>query len=216
MKSADEPPLTDQDRRAIEEIRRQLDRDLGAPWPEPNGRGPVPSSNHDVAATIRPGEPRRAGRGLRLALGAGAVTLAAAVIGAFVSFVDLIGPSARSPVSALRAPNSISTAPSDPPPAPDRGMVVHKSDGTAMGTMEKSARRGVPIAEHAPTRQSAVREPGEGRQRGGRVAASPSGRGGIDAQHRRWNAAPVTHYPTGAPVGPRPARSAPLPLIQAP
>jgi hypothetical protein len=216
MKYADEPPLNDQDRRAIEEIRRQLDRDLGSPWPEPNETASVPESDHDMTAATIPIGPRRTGRGLRLALGAGAVTLAAAVIGAFVSFVDLIGPSARSPVSAPRAPNSISTAPSSPAPAPDQGMVVHKSDGTAMGTMEKSARRGVPIVEHAPTRQSAVREPGGGRQRGGRVAASPSGQGGIDAQHRRWNAAPVTHYPTGAPVGPRPARSAPLPLIQAP
>ena len=216
MKYADEPPLNDQDRRAIEEIRRQLDRDLGPPWPEPHETASVPGSDHDMTAATIPIGPRRTGRGLRLALAAGAVTLAAAVIGAFVSFVDLIGPSARSPVSAPRALDAMSTAPSDPPPASDQGRVVHKSDGTAMGTMEKSARRGVPIVEHPPTRQSAVREPGGARQRGERVAASPSGRRGIDAQHRRWNAAPVTHDPTGAPVGPQPARSAPLPLIQAP
>jgi hypothetical protein len=222
MKYADEPPLTDQDRRAIEEIRRQLDRDLGPPWPRPKDTASVPGSDHDLAAAIIPIEPRRTGRGLRLALGAGAVTLAAAVIGAFVSFVDLSGQSARSPVSAPRPRDAIFTAPADPPPASVQGMVVPKSDGTGVGVMAESARRGVPIAKHAPTREGAVREPGGGRQRAGRVDASPSGRGGVEAQHRRWNAAPVTYdrsgapVGTGAPVGLPPARTAPLPLIQAP
>src|SRR6185295_16824875 len=109
---------------------------------------------------IIPIEPRRTGRGLRLALGAGAVTLAAAVIGAFVSFADLIGPSARSPVSAPRASDAISSAPSAPAPA--QGMVVRESDGTGVGAMAESARRGVPIAGRAPTRESAAREPGGG------------------------------------------------------
>jgi hypothetical protein len=212
MKYADEPPLTDQDRRAIEEIRRQLDRDLGPPWPRPKDTASVPGSDHDMAAAIIPIEPRRTGRGLRLALGAGAVTLAAAVIGAFVSFADLIGPSARSPVSAPRAPDTISAAPSAPAPAPAQGMVVHESDGTGVGAMAESARRGVPIAGRAPTRESAAREPGGGGRRAGRVDANR----GIEAQHRRWNAAPVTRYRIAAPVGLRPAQSTPLAPIQAP
>lgn len=216
MKYADEPPLTDQDRRAIEEIRRQLDRDLGPPWPEPKDTASIPESDHDMTAAIIPIEPRRTGRGLRLALGAGAVTLAAAVIGAFVSFVDLTGPSARSPISAPRAPDAISTAPSDPPPAPAQSMVVHKSDGTGAGAMAESARRDVPIAEHARTRESAVREPNRGRHSARRLDASPSRARGIEAQHRQWNAAPLTRDRTGAPVGLRPARSVPLTLIQAP
>ena len=41
MKHADEPHLTDKDRRTIEEIRRQLDRDLGSPWLEQNGTAPT-------------------------------------------------------------------------------------------------------------------------------------------------------------------------------
>jgi hypothetical protein len=210
MKHADEPPLTDQDRRAIEEIRRQLDRDLGPSWRGPKDTVSVPGSDHDLAAAIIPSEPRRTGTGLRLALGAGAVTLAAAVIGAFVSFADLIGPSARSPVSAPRAPDAISTAPSAPAPAPAQGMVVHESDGTRVGATAESARRGVPIAERAPSRASAPR--GDGR-RAGRVDAS----GGIEAQHRRGSAAaPVTRYQTGAPVGLRPAGSAPITSIQSP
>jgi len=208
MKYADEPPLTDRNRWAIEEIRRQLDRDLGPPWPEPKDTA-VPGSDHDLASAIIPIEPRRAGRGLRLALGAGAVTLAAAVIGAFVSFADLIGPSARSPVSAPRAPDTISAAPSDPAPARAH---VRESDGTGVQATAEPVRRGVPIAERAPTRESAAREPGRGGQRAGRVNAS----GGIEAQHRRWNAASVTHYRTAAPVGLRPARSAPLATIQTP
>jgi hypothetical protein len=212
MKYADEPPLTDQDRRAIEEIRRQLDRDLGPPWPKPKDTASVLGSDHDLAAAIIPIEPKRTGRGLRLALGAGAVTLAAAVIGALVSFADLIGPSARAPVSAPRAPDAISTAPSDPPSAPAKGMVAHESDGTGVRALAESARRGVPIAGRATTRESAAREPGGGGHRAGRVDAG----GGIEAHHRRWNAAPVTRYRTGAPVGLRPARPAPLTLIQAP
>jgi hypothetical protein len=212
MKYADEPPLSAQDRRAIEEIRRQLDRDLGPSWPEPKDTASVPGSDHELAAAIIPSDPRRTGRGLRLALGAGAVTLAAAVIGAFVSFVDLNGPSARSPVSAPRAPDAISTAPSDPAPAPAH---VRGSDGTVVPATAEPVRRGVPIAGRAPTRESAAREPGGGGRRVGRADASPSGRG-FEAQHRRWNAAPVTPYRTGAPVGLRPARSAPLTLIQAP
>jgi len=212
MKYADEPPLTDQDRRAIEEIRRQLDRDLGPPWPKPKDTASVPGSDHDLAAAIIPIEPRRTGRGLRLALGAGAVTLAAAVIGAFVSFADLIGPSARSPVSAPRAPSAISTAPSAPAPAPAQGMVVHESDGTGVGAMAESPRRAVAIAGRAPTRESAVREPGGGGRRAGRVDASR----GIEAQHRRWNAAPITRDRTGAPVGSRPAQPTPLAPLQAP
>jgi hypothetical protein len=213
MKYADEPPLDDQDRRAIEEIRRQLDRDLGPPWPEPNETASVPGSEHDMAVATIPIGPGRTGRGLRLALGAGAVTLAAAVIGAFVSFVDLIDPSARSPVSAPRALDAISTTPSTPAPAPAQAMNVRGSTGTGVQATAESGRRGVPIADRATTRTS---EPSGGRHRAGRVDAGPPGRAGIDAQYRRWNAAPVTHYPTGAPVGPRPARSAPLPLIQAP
>jgi hypothetical protein len=216
MKSADEPPLTDQDRRAIEEIRRQLDRDLGPSWPEPNGSGPVLSSNHDLAATGHPSEPRRAGRGLRLALGAGAVTLAAAVIGALVSFADLIGPSARSPVSGPGATDAISTAPSDPAPAPVRAKDVRESAGTGGQATAESRRRGVPIAGRATTRASAPREPSGGRHQAGRVDASPPGRGAIEGQHRRWNAAPVTRYRTGASVGLPPTPSAPLTLIQAP
>jgi hypothetical protein len=212
MKSADEPPLTDQDRRAIEEIRRQLDRDLGPPWPEPKDTASVPGSDHDLAAAIIPIEPRRTGKGLRLALGAGAVTLAAAVIGAFVSFADLIGPSARSPLSAPRAPDAISTDPSAPAPAPAPGMVVHESDGTGVRAMAESARRGVPIAGRAPTRESVAREPGGGGRRAGRVDASR----GIEAPHRRWSSAPATRYQTGAPVGLRPAQSPPLTVIQAP
>jgi hypothetical protein len=213
MKYADEPPLTDQDRRAIEEIRRQLDRDLGPPWPDPNDTPPVPRSDHDLAAAIIPRESGRTGRGLRLALGAGAVTLAAAVIGAFVSFADLIGPSSRSPVSAPRASDAISTAPSDPAPAPAH---VRESDGTGVKATAEPARRGVPIAERATTRESAAREPSGGGHRAGRVDPGPPGRGGIEAQHRRWNATPVTRYRAGAPVGLRPARSAPVTSIQAP
>ena len=211
MKHADEPPLTDQDRRAIEEIRRQLDRDLGPSWRGPKDTVSVPGSDHDLAAAIIPSEPSRTGRGLRLALGAGAVTLAAAVIGAFVSFADLIDSSARSPISAPRAPRAISTAPSAPAPAPAPGMVVHESDGTRVGAMAQSPRRAVAIAGRAPTRESAAREPG-GDGRAGRVDASR----GIEAQHRRWNAAPITRYPTRAPVGLRPAGSATLTSIQSP
>jgi hypothetical protein len=214
MKSADEPPLTDQDRRAIEEIRRQLDRDLGPPWSGPNGRGPGPSSSHDVAATIRRSEPRRPGRGLRLAMGAGAVTLAAAVIGAFVSVADLIGPAARSPVSATRASGAISTAPPDPDLT--HAMDVRESSGTGVQTTAESGRRGVPIAQRATSRASAPRESRGGQPHAGRVDAGSPGRGGIEAQHRRWNAAPVTRNRTVAPVGLLQARSAPLTSFQAP
>lgn len=213
MKYADEPPLTDQERRAIERIRRQLDRDLGLPWPEPKETASVLGSDHDLTAAIIPIEPRRAGRGLRLAVSAGAVTLAAAVIGAFVSFADLIGPSARSPVSGP-APDAISTARSAPAPA--QATNVRESAGTGVQATAESGRRGVPIAERAKTRASAPREPSGGRHHPGRVDANLPGRGGIEAQHRRWNAAPVTRYRTGAPVGLPPARSAPLTSIQAP
>jgi hypothetical protein len=209
MKSADEPPLTDQDRRAIEEIRRQLDRDFGPLWP--NGSGPVQSSSHDAAATIRPSEPRRPGRGLRLAMGAGAVTLAAAVIGAFVSFADLIGPAARSPASATRASGAISTAPSDPDLT--QAMDVRESSGTGVQATAKSGRRGVPIAERATTRTSAPSAPRGGQPHAGRVHAGTPGRGAIEAQHRRWSAAPIA---PGAPVDLLQARSAPLTSIQAP
>ena len=214
MKSADEPPLTDQDRRAIEEIRRQLDRDLGPPWPGPNGRGPGPSSNHDVAATIRPSEPRRAGRGLRLAMGAGAVTLAAAIIGAFVSFADLIGPAARSPASATRASGAISTAPSDPDLT--RAMDVREPSGTGVRATAESGPRGVPIAERATIRASAPRESRGSRPHAGPVDAGSPSRGGIEAKHGRWNAALVTRNKPGAPVGLLQARSVPLTSIQAP
>jgi hypothetical protein len=216
MKYADEPPLTDRDRRAIEVIRRRLDRDLGPPWPESKDTASVPESDHDLAAPIILIEPRRAGRGLRLALGAAVVTLAAAVIGAFVSFSDLAGPPTRSPVSAPRAADAISTAPSAPALAPAQGVVVDETDGTRLGEMAVSAHRGAPIAARAPTGYNAARQPGGDGQRAGRVNASPSGQGGIEAQHRRWNAAPVTRYRTGAPVGLRPAGSTPLTSIQAP
>jgi hypothetical protein len=218
MKYADEPPLTDQDRRAIEEIRRQLDRDLGPPWPRPKDTASVPGSDHDLAAAIIPIEPRRTGRGLRLALGAGAVTLAAAVIGAFVSFADLIGPSARSPVSAPRAPDTISAAPSAPAPAPAQGMVVHESDGTGVGAMAKSPQRGVLRAARAATRPAGCPPPPPHASCAALspVDAGPPGRGGIGAQYQRAIASSVSRDRGGAAVRVMPARSVPLTSIQSP
>jgi hypothetical protein len=213
MKHPDEPPLTDQDRRAIEEIRRQLDRDLGPPFPE---RG---ASSGDLAAVGAPAAARRSGRGLRLALGAGAVTLAAAVIGAFVSFVDLIGPSERSPVVASSpAPNAISIPPLDPPPAPAGEANIRESAGTEGRAMAKSPQRGVPRGARAATRPAgcpppppqascAVRSP---------VDAGPPGRVGIEPQYQRAIASPVSRHRAGAAVGVMPARSVPLTSIQSP
>lgn len=212
MKYADEPHLTDQDRRAIEEIRRHLDRDLDSPWPEPNDTAPVPGSEPDLMAPSIASELRRTGRGLRLALGAGAVTLGAAIIGAFLSFADLVGPPAWRPVSAPWTSNPISSAPSDRAPAP--GVDVRESVGGGVRAAE-SARRVVSIAERATTRPSAAREPSGGGHRGERVDTGRAGRSGIETQHRRWNAA-VPRDPTGAPVGLLAVRSAPLTSIQAP
>lgn len=208
MKYADEPPLNDQDRRAIEEIRRRLDRELGPPWPDPKETAAVSATDHDLTAPSIPIEPRRAGKGLRLALGAGAVTLAAAVIGAFLSFADLIGPSARSPVSAPRG-DAIPTAPSNAP------VSAQQSDGTSVEATAESPRRGVPIAKHSPTRER-LREPGGRQPRAGRMESSPSGRGASEAAHRRLDPAPVTRDRTATPVGQHAVRSAPLTSIQAP
>jgi hypothetical protein len=214
MKSADEPPLTDQDRLAIEEIRRQLDRDLGPPWPEPDGSAAIASSDHEPAAATGPTEPKRGGRGLRLALSAGAVMLGAAVIGALMSIADLSGQSARSPVSTPQASDVITPIPTEMVPAPAGAMDARESATTEV--QAESARRVVPGAERATTRASAAGAPSGDGHRRGRVDAGPPGRGGVEAQHRQWHAASVTHYRTEAPVGLRPARSVPLTTVQAP
>jgi hypothetical protein len=209
MKYPDEPQRTDQDRRAIEEIRRQLDRELGPPFPEPGASSAVARSG-DLAA---------AGRGLRLALGAGAVTLAAAVIGAFVSFADLIGPSARSPVVASSpAPDAISIPPVDPAPAPARETNVSESAGTERRAMAKSPVRGVRSVERAARRPAGCPPPPPQASCAALwpVDAGPPGRGGIEAQHQRAIASPVSRYPAGAAVGVMPARSVPLTSIQSP
>ena len=219
MKYPDEPPLTDQDKRAIEEIRRQLDRELGPPFPEPRDTASVSGSDHDVAAAISPIGPRRAGRGLRLALGAGAVTLAAAVIGAFVSFVDLIGPSARSPVVASSpAPNAISIPPLDPAPAPAGETNVSESAGTEGRAMAKSPQRGVPKVARAATRPAGCPPPPPQPSCAALspVDAGPPGRGGIEARYQRAIASPVSRYRAGAAVGVMPARPVPLTSIQSP
>jgi hypothetical protein len=203
MTYPDEPQLTDQDRRAIEEIRRQLDRELGPPFPEPGG----------------PAAARRRERGLRLALGAGAVTLAAAVIGAFVSFVDLIGPSARSPVVASSpAPNAISIPPLDPAPAPAGETNLREWAGTEGRARAKSPQRGVPRVARAATRPAGCPPPPPQGPCAALwlVDAGPPERGGIAAQSQRAIASPVSRYRAGAALGVMPTRSVPLTSIQSP
>jgi len=213
MKYPDEPPLTDQDRRAIEEIRRQLDRELGPPFPEPG------ASSGDFAAAGGPTAARRGGRGLRLALGAGAVTLAAAVIGAFVSLVDLIGPSARSPIVASSpAPNAISIPPLDPAPPPTGETNVRELAGTKGRAMAKSPQRGVPRVARAVTRPAGCPPPPPQASCAALspVDAGPAARGEIVAQYQRTIASSVSRDRTGVAVRVTPARSVPLTSIQSP
>ncbi len=64
MRHADEPELTDHDRRAIEEIRRQLDRQFGPPWPEARGNTEIARTDHDPpAASAQPSPSAAAGVG---------------------------------------------------------------------------------------------------------------------------------------------------------
>ena len=213
MKYPDEPQLTDQDRRAIEQIRRRLDRELGPLFPEPG------ASSGDLAAVGGPAAVRRRGRGLRLALGAGAVTLAAAVIGAFLSFADLIGPSARSPIVASSpAPNAISIPPLDPAPAPSGEGNIRESAGTEGRAVAKSPQRGVPRGARAATRPAGCPPPPPQASCAALspVDAGPPERGGIKAQYQRAIASPVSRDRAGAAVGVMPARSMPLTSIQSP
>ena len=157
MRHADEPELTDHDRRAIEEIRRQLDRQFGLPWPEARGNTEIARTDHDLPTAIGPTKRKRSGRGRRMALGAGIVTLAAAVIGALVSFADLIGSSARSPMSGPRASDAISAAEPVPVAPRVRATDGHESAGTGARERVESARRGgVSIAERVSPRESAA------------------------------------------------------------
>jgi len=213
MNYPDEPQLTDQDRRAIERIRRQLDRELGPPFPEPG------ANSGDLAAVGGPAAARRRGGGLRLALGAGAVTLAAAVIGAFLSFADLIGPAARSPVVASSpGPNAISIPPLDPSPAPAGETNVRESARTEGRAMAKSPQRGVPRVARAATRPAGCPPPPPQASCAALspVGAGPPERGGIEAQYHRAIASPVSRDRAGAVVGVMPARSLPPTSIQSP
>jgi hypothetical protein len=213
MKYPDEPPLTDQDRRAIAEIRRQLDRELGPPFPEPG------AISGDLAAVGGPAAARGRGKGLRLALGAGAVTLAAAVIGAFVSLVDLIGPSARSPIVASPpGPNAISIPPLDPAPPLAGETNAREVAGTKRRAMAKSPQRGVPRVARAATRPAGCPPPPPQASCAALspVDDGPPGRGEIGSQYQRAIASSVSRDRDGAAVRVMPARSVPLASIQSP
>lgn len=214
MKCPDDSALTGHDGRAIEEIRRQIDREFGPLWPGPNGSDAVDSSDHEAAASIGRTEPGRSGRGLRLALGAGGITLAAAIIGALMSFADLTGQSARHRVSAPPAQDVIATAPSDPARGVTGDMEVRRSAETGARANAEPERRGVPSTDRAATGASAAREARGGGHATRRVEAVPPGRGRFETQDRRVSASPVAR--TGSPVGFLPARSAEPTTIQAP
>ncbi len=203
MTHADEPPLTDQDRRAIEEIRRQLEREFGPPWPELEGSSvAVVRTDHRPATAVGPIAPRRGGKGLRLALYAGTVTLGAAVIGALMSIADLSGQSR----SALppRAPAVVATTAPEAAPAPSGETNVRES-----------TRRVVTGAERVTMHESAASGASSGGRRDGTIHVPP-GRRAMEAQHRRWDGASVARYRPTAPVDVQPARSVPLASVQAP
>ena len=83
-------------------------------------------------------------------------------------------------------------------------------------TAESARRRGVPIAERAPTRESAVREPGGGRQRAGRVDANRRARRDRSPAQAMERSPGHSLPDRGARRPARRPRSAPLTPIQAP
>ena len=127
MRHADEPELTEQDKRAIEAIRLELDREFGPLWPDaaPPADGPLaPPARSSIAGASS----ARPSRGLRLALGAGIATLAAAVVAAVVSLVD-VGALISPPRSASLRPASLPR--SAPPPHAALLPALSEPDATA-------------------------------------------------------------------------------------
>ena len=113
MRHADEPELSEQDKRAIEAIRLELDREFGPPWPDaapPAGGELAPPARSAIVTPTR----ARPSKGLRLALGAGITTLAAAVVAAVVTLVD-VGALIAPPRSASLHRSASATRPAPPP-----------------------------------------------------------------------------------------------------
>jgi hypothetical protein len=192
MTHADDPGLTNEDKQAIEAIRRQLDREFGPLSRDPD-RGEVCGMDRRAPAPIVPAEPNRPTKGLRLALAAGVVTLVAALIGALVSFVNV-----SSLLSPSRGPAPrVSHAPTVAAPEATDSTPPHGRDDTVAGAAANGLRR---------TADSAA---------GSRPPREPS-RGGVLAQHRRGSASPAIRERAGAHISPLPVSRPPVILIQAP
>ena len=205
MRHADEPKLTDEDKRAIEAIRLELDREFGPPWPDaapPAGSelAPPPRSSIAAASGARPS------RGLRLALGAGITTLAAAVVAAVVSLVDvsaLISPP-RSAV-VFRSTSAPRPAPplSEPDPSPITASAAPSRSNVEQGSGEP------PRLTHRPRPVSRDGRDGDA----GRSTGAPAYRRPVGSQPSRDGGTLTTRYRTERPA----AKSVePAGFVQAP
>jgi hypothetical protein len=182
MRHADEPELTEQDKRGIEAIRLELDREFGPPWPDaaPPAGGPLA---RPARSSIARASSARPSKGLRLALGAGIATLAAAVVAAVVSLVDvgaLISPPQSASLRPASLPGSV--------PAPHAVLpALSEPDATAAAQPPLAAQPAVD------------RDAGESRPFASR--ARPASRASDPGEARRSSGAPEYRRPVGAQPG---------------